>query len=817
MFDRDVAAAGPSQRAPAVPVAAACAVGIIVDHFFPLPASVWLVIAAGLCLVWLGAIVWRWSWPAAVCLLTAIAAVGGGWHHLRQATLAGNDISLFAREKPRFVRLTGTLADELTWRLPRAHAIPSAIPQKPHTIATVRVEQLHTGPDTIAVSGLIRLEVTGRVEGLRPGDRVQIVGNLTIPAPPSSPGAFDFRAKLREAGIRAIVRSDLPEAVTRLGTQGPSTLAAWRSAAQQRAIHVLETSLDKRTAPVAVAMLLGPREDIPHELHDAFTESGTMHFLAISGLNVGILAIFVWLCCRLVRLSPRLTAIVTALVIIGYWWITDGGPPVLRATVLLLVWLLGQACGRVTLSLNLLAVALLVVMAVNPADLFGVSAQLSFLAVAALIWAANAPRPADDEETLDRLALAEQPWWRRGLAWGFAQVRESYRLTLAVWLVTLPLLGARFHLVSPISLAVNILITPFMTVTMWFGYALMLCGSIVPWLGWPFARGFDACLRVFLWIVETSARVPGGHFDVPGVYEWWLVGFYAGLAVALLTAPRWRGWGWRAAWVWCLVGLAWGLTGSREAELRCAFLPVGHGGAILCELPSGQTVLYDAGSMQDPERADRVIRNTLREWGLSRIDALVISHADVDHFNAVPELLKRIPIGAIYVSPTILAIKQGSVETLCESARKAQVPVRFVWKGDRLRNTSGTNIEVLHPQATGNHGNDNANSVVLRIEYGDFRILLTGDLEGAGLTEVCREATPRINVLLAPHHGGVKANTADLVRWADANWVVVSAGHNDALPRLKRVYKDATVYSTAQHGAVTVLVSRDGGEVRPER
>ncbi|HVW01947.1 MAG TPA: ComEC/Rec2 family competence protein, partial [Planctomycetaceae bacterium] len=718
MFERDLASDPQSQRAPAVPVVAACALGIVVDRCTEWPLHAWLPAAAVLCMAWLVAFMTRRPWPAAVCLLAAVAALGGAWHHLGQFTLAGDDIFLFTREEPRFARLTGTVVDEPTYRMPKQHAIPSAVRQKPRTIVTVHAEKLHTPVGDVRVSGRVRVEAPGIVEEVHPGDPVSVVGSLTRPSPPLSRGAFDFRAILRESGIRAIVRSTKGETLTRNGPSPSIRLTTWRSALQQRAIDVLEQSLSKEMAPVAVAMLLGPRTEISRELREDFQKSGTMHFLAISGLNVGIFAIFVWLCCRLVRLPPWCTSLAMAVGVTGYWWITDGGPPVLRATVLLLVWLLGQACGRLTSSLNLLAVALLVVVVVKPVDLFGVSAQLSFLAVAALIWAANVPRAEDSEETLDRLAREQQAWWQRGLWWCLAHVRESYRLTLAVWLVTLPLMGARFYLVSPVALAVNILITPFMTVTMWFGYALLLCGSVAPWLGLPFAFGFERCLRLFQWIVEQSARVPGGHFEILGIYEWWLIGFYAGLAVALLTSPRWRGWGWRVAWAWCLVGLTWGLWDFPGPDLRCRFLPVGHGGAILCELPSGQTLLYDAGSLQDPDRAEYAIRNAMHEAKLSRIDALVISHADVDHFNAVPGLLETGRIGAIYVSPTFLDFGQSSVRTACDRAVKAKVPVRLLWKGDRLRNNSSATIEVLHPKATGRYPDDNANSIVLRIEYG---------------------------------------------------------------------------------------------------
>ena len=175
----------------------------------------------------------------------------------------------------------------------------------------------------------------------------------------------------------------------------------------------------------------------------------------------------------------------------------------------------------------------------------------------------------------------------------------------AVWLFTLPLTIARFNLVSPVGFFVNVVLAPLVVVILWCGYALLLVGLVAPALAAPFAFGFDASMRLMLWLIERAAAIPGGHVYLPGPSDGWLAGFYACLAAVAFGLPggRLRWWGWRAMLIWIVGGLSAPLWPHRTDELRCTFLAVGHGLAVVVELPRGRTLVYDAGQMQDGARA----------------------------------------------------------------------------------------------------------------------------------------------------------------------------------------------------------------------
>ena len=169
------------------------------------------------------------------------------------------------------------------------------------------------------------------------------------------------------------------------------------------------------------------------------------------------------------------------------------------------------------------------------------------------------------------------------------------------------------------------------------------------------------------------------------------------------------------------------------------------------------------------------------------------------------------PVGRIFVSPQFVDWDQPEVRQVLDAARHCEVPVRLTWQGDTIRLGNGIHCRVLHPTASELLSPDNANSIVLLIEFSGRRILLTGDLEKDGLNRLLQSPQQQADALLSPHHGSLGANTTDLARWARPRWLLVSANHRANLETLQdRFGPDTTVLSTADHGAITFEIHSNG-------
>ena len=456
-----------------------------------------------------------------------------------------------------------------------------------------------------------------------------------------------------------------------------------------------------------------------------------------------------------------------------------------------------------------LAVAWIAVLLTNPADVFAIGAQLSFLGVILLRWGVTPllePKPVDPLDTLQRELDSPPIRWFK--TWG-KRIGVVYLANAIAWLGLSPLVAVHFHVVSPIALLIGPPVIVATSIGLVSGFLLLLVAPILGPLAAPLAWLTDSSLSVCTWIVETGLRLPGASFFVADIPEWWLWIYVVALLAALwIPMPTL---GLRAlvavGGVWLALGLALGCGFGRDLSPRIAFLAVGHGGCTVIQTSAGRTLLYDAGSMSGPDVTRRVIAPYLWSRGVRRIDELYVSHADLDHFSGVPSLLERFAVSRISLTPSFSQREAATVAVVMDELRRRNVPTRVVKFGDS-ETVDDVRLDVLHPPSRGPEGKENVRSLVLHVRVGGLKTLLTGDLEGEGLERVLAMRRPELDVLMAPHHGSPLANVAALAAWARPTIAIGCAGKPRSVRSPAPVYADvgAEYLSTHDEGAVIVRV-----------
>lgn len=828
----DVDNATPAARyQPLVIVLLAAVAGIVLDRHRPIvPAggawfAIWWYLALCLACAWW--LVWRKRWDrfASWLLVAAAAATGAAWHDARWQLFPRWEIARFARYDMAPSCMLA-IARESPERLPASPPTPlRAIPSGERSRLSVEVLAVRDGTRWLSAGGQCEVITEGHLLGVHAGDHVQVFGQLSRSVPPQNPGEFDFAAHARADRQLARVRSTAPESVT---VSLRASRWNWRRALDAVRDHcqsVLRRYVGPERSGLAGAVLLGAREGLPREETTAYLATGTVHLLVVSGLNVGILATGLLFAMRLGLLPRRAGLSLIIVAVVTYTLLTRSEPPVLRAAVLAVLLCAAAWTGRQAAAFNSLAAAGLIVLALNPADLFRSGPQLSFLCVAALVWAASATitwqKPSADR--LDQLLAAARPWYVRLGSHVGKWTMWLVVATVAVWLTALPLVLHHFHVLSPIAIPISPPVWLVVFIAMWSGFFLLLFGWMWSPLDALLGGACNYSLAALEWIVSYSEAVPLGHSWWPGPAWWWVVVFYVGLVGVMiwgraLVAPRWQV---AALGAWILIGLAPTLVRFWTRDgVEVAFLSVGHGTCVLIEGPSGETLLYDAGSLGTPDYATQTIASYLWYRGLRRVDGIVLSHADIDHYNAVPGLLERFRVGTVYVSPVMFSQfgpNAGSLgpTVLREAIERAGVPLREIWSGDRLRVGSDIAIDVLHPPRRGVVGSDNANSITLAVECAGKRLLLPGDLESPGLEDLTAELPYDCDVLLAPHHGSRRSDPPGFAAWCTPNWVVISGGGRDDIGPVARTYTSsgAQVLDTHERGTIEFALRAGGIEL----
>ncbi|MCI0333649.1 MAG: ComEC/Rec2 family competence protein, partial [Planctomycetes bacterium] len=811
---------------PLVTVVVAVAAGIVLDRYgrpdsFSAgdgpPAiswfTVWCWLSAGSLLTWWVAWRRRRSSLAAFPLLVAAACAGAARHHVQW--------ELFGRlEAARYVDFdpgpacVAVIALESPQRVPAPRPTPlRAIPGGERSRLRVAIVGIRDGKVWRPASGECQLLVDGHLLGVHRSDRLRVFGQLARIGPPLNPGEFDFAAHARADRELVRMRSSVPESVTVMVRASRWRLGSVLDFVRGRAKQLVRTFVGPERAELAMAILLGDREGLTAEETEPYLLTGTIHVLVVSGLNVAVLAAGLYALMRIGWLPRRTGLAIIMVVVVAYSFLVETQPPVTRAAVFAVLICLGAWTGRRGVAFNSLAAAALVVLAINPADLFRAGPQLSFLAVAALVWIGHwaAARNAESSDRLDQLLAAARPWPRRALDTVLRWTGWLLVTSLAVWLVTLPLLLNQFHIASPVSVLISPAVWVVVFIAMWSGFLMLAVGWIVPVIGEFCGAVCSISLDWLEQLVDGAESLPGGHFWVPGPPWWWVVVFYLALLAVMirgraLVSPRWQ---LAALCMWILIGLVPPLVrASQRDALDCSFVAVGHGACVVLQTPTGETLLYDAGSLGSPEFATQTIASYLWHRGIMRIDGIVISHADIDHYNAVPGLLERFRVGTVYVSPMMFDgfndTETRGPDVLLDAIHDAGVPIRQVWSGDRLRVGPEVTLHVFHPPRRGVIGNDNSNSITLAVEHAGRRVLLPGDLESPGLEDVMAELPYDCDVLLAPHHGSRFSDPPGFAAWSTPEWVVISGGDDDIGP----------VVETYERAGAQVLVTQERGTVQ---
>ena len=569
-------------------------------------------------------------------------------------------------------------------------------------------------------------------------------------------------------------------------------------------VHLVAIQLYGRRAPLVDALILGRRGDLDRGLLEDFAGSGLVHLLSISGFHLGLLAGWVFVLLRLAGVRRERAGFAAALFAVAYTVFLGWPAPAARAAALAVLLALQRGRQRMPQGGALLGTTALVVLLVDPWAVLEVGGWLSISA----LWGAVTFSRWSDQRLGDGMLLRT--------------VVTSVGATFA----TAPITAAALGTVALAGIVLNLVAIPLAAVVVPAVVASLIVGPILSSLAAPLAAGAGVGLGLLQEVARWGAAVPGGHIVVPATL--WSALPWAALLVAFLwgldrttrgEAARRLGWVTAVSvWGWLLVTSLPDLRFRPDegSELALHFLNVGQGDAAAIRTPGGHWLLVDGGPVGPSSDAGRsVVVPFLRRHGVRRLEAMVLSHAHADHLGGLPSVLDRIPVGEV-IDPAL-----GSADPLYADFLTQLDELADPWMRGRSGDSfvlDSVRFRVLHPDTTwAGWGQDlNENSLVLLVEYRDFRAVLAGD---AGLDAEASLAgrVGRADLLKVGHHGSRGATGEAWLRELQPTVGVISVGEGnryghpapEAMSRLAAAAVE--VYRTDQDG--TIEVRTDGRQM----
>lgn len=772
--------------------------GIWLAAALELPAGWWLILAAS---GGSGALLLR-RWPQLALMLAAVAGagLGGARYSTAVPTIDAHHVAAYNDGLP--VTLTGVVVAEpdvrdrfVNLRVQVSElALPDAAPQPVQGLVLVRTfpfPQIPYGAE---------LRINGRLE-----------------TPPDDED-FSYKDYLARRGIHS--QLFLPQITVLAENQGLPlyyTIFAFK----QRAQATINRLIPDPQAALLAGILLGNDNGMPPQLDDDFRTTGMTHIIAISGFNVAILIMVLVAVAQ--PLFGRRGAVIFAVVGTALYTLLVGADAsVVRAAIMGSVYLLtSRWLGRPTFSVASLLLAGVVMTLIRPFTLWDVGFQLSFAATLSLMLYAE-PMTAWARR---QLLL----WLDRGVVEKImGLLSEAVIITLAAQFLTLPLMVGHFGQLSLISLAANALILPAQPGVMIWGGLATLLGMVAPFLGQLFAWIAWLFLSYTIWWVRVLAAVPGAA--VPLALPWTVVALiYAAIAGGTWLARQERrrrtkllaqaraNLGRRLLLGGSVAGMllvgGWGLT-QPDGLLHVAFLDVGQGDAIFIQTPTGRQILVDGGHY--PSVLFDQLGRQIPFWD-REIDLVVATHPDADHVSGLVGLFDRYRVERLLTDGSEMG-DTAVYDAVLTAAANTGAPVHHAQAGEVILIEDGVRLEILHPGPTRSSENRNENSIALRLVYGDFTLLLTGDAEQQAEEAMLRSGRPlQALVFKAGHHGSNSSSSLPFLQAVQPQVMVISVGaenrfghpHPDVLARAAAV--GTAVLRTDELG--TIKVSTDGRQM----
>ncbi|MBI3999399.1 MAG: ComEC/Rec2 family competence protein, partial [Candidatus Omnitrophica bacterium] len=581
------------------------------------------------------------------------------------------------------------------------------------------------------------------------GDWIRLRGRLESPRKSRNFHSFDYGEYLARNGITKIFRGIGRFSVTRQvkgrGSRIFSSINDFRMFLKERLASLFPAPHHE----LASALILGFRKNIPQEIQDAFIKTGTAHLLAISGLNISLVAGLFYFSLSFFQI-PRACNLFLAIAFVVFYTVLAGANiPVLRAGIMGVVMLLGFLLGEERNLKSAFFFAFFVLLAMNPSALFSASFQLSFIAMASLIFLLpdleKAVKSTTSEEGIESFLISNHPFMPRKI-WALLlrSTGQTFLASLAATIGMFPILIWYFNLFSLIGFLANVIAIPVCTIGIASTLILLLVDLVFSPLAHWLAFFPLAFFKFELWLIEYLAKVPVGYFYLPSP-PWSFFLFYYGFLTAWLflsARPRFA-----RARFGCLFGIAMVvgvyLAGINFSTPRFVFFDLGKNDSAFFSFSNGANCLINTGRHFPNNQAYWILRPFLMASGIQKLDSLLLTQVNGWHAGGLAALREHVQFQKIWIPPG--SGKIAAWNRYIEKGMK-RLKIDFLSEGDRIQFGSGSKSYVNVLAVSGKQ------ILAFSVYEGTAKMLYIVSAKAETFKILSQISNPDYEFIFLPHH-----------------------------------------------------------------
>ena len=640
--------------------------------------------------------------------------------------------------------------------------------------------------------GMIQLDKRYIPAELKNGDIIEIKLSLTEPFKQMNPGGFSNYIYLKRKGIysQGYFENNL-EFIGHLNNIFIDSIISLK----YRLIKLIDQRVEHPYNELFKALLLGERDRLPEEWEQSFTMAGINHLLAISGLHVGFIVLIFLYLLNLSKLPVGVRNLLLSLLLILYIILTGFRASVFRAGLLSIAFLWAPYFNRQGDVLNILGMTAFLNLLMNPYQLFSVGFQLSYFVLLMILF------------------------WYRILN---KYISSIFSVSVAALFGASPFTAYYFNMITPVAIISNIWAIPLMGLLVSVALVAVILGFIHPIFTAVIFKILIFPTKLLIFGTKMMSTIPYGNIEVATPSVIGLVfSIFLLMILPFLLKKRVIPYNERARKkrlyylsIFSLLFLFMSFfTPLMNKQLEICFISVGQGDSVILRSPDNHYVMVDGGGYLgiDSTQGEYTIIPYLKHKGIRKLDIIFMTHFDADHAIGVLDILKERRVGLL-VLPYNFERNEIAAKIIGK-AENANVPIVLAGKGDYFE-LGEVKLNLLNPEPEDKPISRNENSLVIKVDYRKFSLLMTGDLEEDGERRIINYGSLlKSDVLKFAHHGSNSSSTEAFLEQVSPKYGVISVGKNNfghpSDKVLSRAFKNGiSIWRTDKQGAI--IIKSDG-------
>lgn len=684
---------------------------------------------------------------------------------------------------------------------------------------TLKVEEINGNKEYKNTN--LQLNVKKEKETLNYGDKIIVKGNFEEANTARNEGGFDYKQYLKSKNIYGIVAVDKKDIET-INKNNVGVIDLLANKVRNSMKRKIEQNLPNETNELLSGMLIGEKSNLQKEIQEDFRDSSLSHVLAISGMHVSYVMIGITFVINKLKFSKKMSKIVTILILLFFIILTGKTASVTRACFMSSYIILASLLHKKAHVLGSISISLLIILIINPYFILDIGLQLSYGGTIGivLIYPILKKYKKKKEDKTGRI--------KKVLYKIKDKIIDTILITISANLVIFPIVLFHYNIMSFTFIISNLLISPIIGIIIILGFLSVFSSYIVS----PISKVMFFFLQILLSVLAQIAHFCAGlplskvYFPTPKIYV--IIIYYLFLIYIILVKNKiitGKKIGKKVFIIFTIIVIILNLIlNFIPKTFTISFIDVGQGDSMLISTPKGKNIIVDGGGSRD-ETTFNIGKQTLIPYllnkGITKLDYIIISHFDSDHVGGILSVLEELKAEKVIICEQE---ENENYKRFKEIVKNKKIKVYVVKKGDNLKIEENIWLNILWPKDERIKENAiNNNSIVAKLNYKSFSILLTGDIEKIAENEILKEYENsnilNANILKVAHHGSKSSSIKEFLEKVKPQIALIGVGEKNTfghpnagvLNRLENL--NTKIYRTDEKGEITIKID-DKGKVK---